>query len=259
MDQHVDGEAAGTRPMSRRQAMATLGAAGAVLAGAGAQASGAAPDDPLGFDAKAGEFVLPSLPYAPDALEPHIDAETMRIHHDRHHAGYVRGLNRAMAELARIRSGQGDASLLAHWQRQLSFHGGGHANHTLFWFGMAPAGEGGGGRPTGALRAAIDRAFGDHDAFERHFQAAAGSVEGSGWGWLCYEPISGGLVISQMLNQQDLLFPGAVPLLGVDVWEHAYYLKYQNRRSDYVAAFLRVVNWPEIARRYERARTLHAE
>ncbi|MCA9302675.1 MAG: superoxide dismutase [Phycisphaerales bacterium] len=197
--------------------------------------------------------MLPDLPYGYDALEPAIDAETMTIHHDKHHAGYVAGLNKALAMLHAIRWEKGDPGTIQHWERQLSFHAGGHVNHTLFWTGMAPANHGGGGEPTGKLADAIKRDFGSFDKFSWQFQAAAKSVEGSGWGWLVYEPMSARLMITQMQNQQQMMFAGAVPLLGVDVWEHAYYLRYQNRRADYLAAFMGIVNWPEIERRFAAA------
>ncbi|QKK10138.1 MAG: superoxide dismutase [Planctomycetota bacterium] len=227
---------------------------GSGLAFAGAASAGQPENDsflPIGWDAEASEYVLPKLPYAFDALEPHLDAQTMQIHHGKHHAGYVRGLNAALAALAEARA-SGDASLVQYWSRKVSFHGSGHVNHTLFWLGMAPAGKGGGGQPSGPLAEAINRDFGGFDKFSWQFQAAARSVEGSGWGWLVHEPISGRLTVVQVENQQKLLMTGCVPLLGIDVWEHAYYLKYQNRRADYVAAFMNVINWGHVQRLYER-------
>ncbi len=239
--------------IDRRAALGTF-----AVAGLGATAAFASRPTPfltrrdLGWDEAAGEYVLPPLPYAYDALVPHIDEQTMQIHHDKHHAGYVRGLNKAVAALKDARSSS-DSSLIQHWERQLAFHGGGHVNHTLFWTGMAPAGSGGGGKPSGSLAEAINKSFGSFDAFQFQFKAAAGAVEGSGWGWLVYEPISSRLLVTQMENQQKMLFAGVVPLLGVDVWEHAYYLNYQNRRADYVTAFMNVINWSEIQRRYDAA------
>lgn len=245
------GLAAGLAGVVGQTACASVGAGLGGVMGSGGLVGGLFVDE-LGFDAGKGEYVLPALPYAADALEPHIDAQTMTIHHGRHHAGYVNGLNNAMKKLAEIRDGTGDAGLIAYWQRQLSFHGGGHVNHTLFWKTMAPAGSGGGGEAGGELGRAIGASFGSFAKFASHFSAAAGSVEGSGWAWLCVEPMSGRLIVSQMQNQQDLLFPGAVPLVGVDVWEHAYYLKYQNRRADYVRAFMNVIDWGAVLARYER-------
>lgn len=241
-----------------RRGVLLAGAAGALIgvspALAGSRRMGMSNPE-LGYDAEAGMFVLPPLPYASDALEPHIDEQTMRIHHDKHHAGYVRKLNAAMDEMKKIRSGEGDAGLIDHWTRELNFNAGGHLNHVLFWRGMAPTNAGGGGRPQGELARAIDRDFGSFDAFSAHFRAAAGAIRGSGWGWLCLEPVSGRLVVTHMHNQEDGLFAGLVPLLGVDVWEHAYYLRYQNERGRYVEAFMNVVNWGEVGRRLDAART----
>lgn len=241
--------------VDRRAALGAMALLGSGLAFATAANAGQPEDGdaltPIGWDADAGEYVLPLLPYAYDALEPHIDAQTMQIHHGKHHAGYVRGLNTALAALAEARD-SGDASLIQYWTRKVSFHGAGHVNHTLFWLGMAPAGQGGGGQPSGALAQAIRRDFGSFDRFSWQFQSAAKSVEGSGWGWLVHEPISGRLTILQAENQQKLLLTGVVPLLGIDVWEHAYYLRYQNRRADYVTAFMNVINWPRVQSMYER-------
>jgi Fe-Mn family superoxide dismutase len=208
----------------------------------------------LGWDAAKGEYVLPPLPYAPDALDPFIDAQTMTIHHDKHHDAYVKGANKALAGLAAIREGTGDAALTKHWSRELSFHGCGHFNHTLFWLLMAPPKSGGGGKPSGELAKAIDRDFGSYDHFAAQFKAAAAQVEGGGWAWLVYEPMSGRLLIHQVEKQQDMFLNGARPILGIDVWEHAYYLKYQNKRPDYVDAFMNVVNWHRAEEFYSRAR-----
>ncbi len=243
--------------MNRRAVLGSLAAvglgAGWARAGDAEGAAGRDREDPMGYDAASGEYVLPDLPYAYDALEPVIDEQTMRIHHGKHHAGYVRGLNGALKQLADIRAGRGDAGLTEHWTKKLSFHAGGHINHTLFWSGMAPAGRGGGGSAGGALGDAIEASFGSFDGFAGQFKAAARSVEGSGWAWLVKDPISGGLLILQMHNQQHSVFAGATPLLGIDVWEHAYYLKYQNRRAEYVDRFMDIVNWAEVGRRFEAA------
>ena len=245
--------------VSRRTALSLLaaGSAGVALAqsvlGQNAAGQNAAVGAALGWDADAGQYVLPPLPYAFDALEPHIDAQTMEIHHDRHHAGYVRKLNAALAGLAQLRDGTIDGGQADHLAHELSFNGGGHVNHTMFWLNMAPAGQGGGGQPTGSLSQAITRDFGSFERFKSQFAGAAGSVKGSGWGWLCFEPISGRLVVTHMHNQEGGLFAGLVPLLGVDVWEHAYYLKYQNRRGDYIQAFFNVINWPHVQELFEAA------
>lgn len=237
--------------MTRRGAMAALSAAAAapfaITAAARASQNGS-----LGWDHAAKRYTLPPLPYAYDALEPAIDAETMRLHHTKHHASYVAGLNRALAKLEEIRE-SGDASLIKHWSRELAFHGAGHLAHALFWTGMAPAGGGGGGEPTGDLARAITQDFGSFAKFKTHFSAASKAVEASGWGWLVYEPVAGRLLVAQMEKHQNLSVTGAVPLLGLDVWEHAYYLRYQNRRADYVDAFFSVINWDEIAKRYAHA------
>jgi len=252
-----------TTEMSRRDALTAMTASAAGFAGLGSIASAASSSTraagagalvDLGYDERRGEYTLPDLPYDYDALEPHIDARTMTVHHDKHHAGYVRGLNKALEVLHDIRWNKGDPATLQHWERELSFHAGGHINHTLFWTGMAPERAGGGGRPEGDLGDAIADQFGSYEKFAWNFRAAAGSVEGSGWGWLVYEPIGKRLMVTQMENQQKLMFAGAVPLLGVDVWEHAYYLRYENRRGDYLEAFMNVVNWPEIQRRFDAAR-----
>jgi Fe-Mn family superoxide dismutase len=239
--------------ISRREAIGGLGVLGLGAIGlttAPASARPALAASP-GWDAATSRFVLPKLPYEPEALEPHIDAQTMRIHHERHHQAYVNGLNTALDKLAEIRAGSGDPATLELWQRRLSFHGGGHINHVLFWTNMAP--EGHGGEPGGSLMDAIRRDFGSFDAFDKFFRDTSAAVEGSGWGWLVHEPVSNRLMVLQMHNQQHSVFAGVTPLLGIDVWEHAYYLKYQNRRGDYIAAFMKVINWNEVQRRFEAA------
>jgi Fe-Mn family superoxide dismutase len=251
--------------LPRRDLIVGLGAAAVSALGASAlaqptlqPANPARPRGPLtpqqmGWDAAKNEYVLPKLPYAYDALEPHIDKLTMETHHSKHHDAYVKGLNRALSELAKIRDGQADPSMVKHWSRELSFHGGGHINHALFWHMMAPAGKGGGGQPTGTLAQAIDRDFGSFEKFVAHFKAAATQVEASGWAWLIREPYSGRLLVVQMEKQQDMMLTGAQPLLGIDVWEHAYYVKYQNKRADYVNAFMNVVNWRFVQDLFARA------
>jgi superoxide dismutase, Fe-Mn family len=235
--------------IDRRDALVALAAAGGTTLLASAQpayigtpASKPGPQPLPGFDAGKGEYVLPPLPYDKAALEPHLDASTIELHHDKHHKAYVDGLNKALKALREIREG-GDPSLVKHWSRELSFHGSGHVNHTLYWNMMAPAGMGGGGVPSGPLAQAIDRDFGSFDRFVAHFKAAAMQVEGGGWAWLVVCPVAHRLLIVQEEKQQDMMLTGARPVLGIDVWEHAYYLKHQNRRSDYVTAFMNVVNW----------------
>lgn len=198
------------------------------------------------------EYTLPPLPYDYTALEPHIDEATMRVHHDKHHTAYTTGLNAALKSLATARDSN-DFGNIQQLSRLLAFHGGGYFNHIIFWNNMAPAGKGGGGDPSGKLDEDIKRDFGSLEKFRAHFSAAAGAVEGNGWGVLGYHPHLKRLVIQTMMNQQDLCSIGTVPLLMCDVWEHAYYLKYKNMRADYVKAWWNVVNWKNVAERYDAA------
>jgi Fe-Mn family superoxide dismutase len=199
-----------------------------------------------------GKCVLPPLPYAYDALEPYIDQETLTLHHDKHHAGYVRGFNRAWEMLAKARASD-DFGLIKHWSRELAFHGSGHVLHTLYWENMSPKG---GGEPSDKLADVVAKSFGNFSRFSNHFKAAAGAVEGSGWGVLAYEPYRGHLVILQAERHQDLTIWGVYPLLICDVWEHAYYLKYRNQRAEYIKSFFNVINWAEVGRRYETVKAL---
>ncbi len=195
---------------------------------------------------------LPALPYAYDALEPHIDAKTMEIHHSRHHQTYVTNLNAALADLPELAVLPLEAllvridSLPAQVQGAVRNHGGGHANHSLFWQVMSPQG---GGEPAGELAAAIERDLGGLEAFKQAFTQAALSRFGSGWTWLVVDG-RGKLQVVSSANQDSPLMEGLTPILGLDVWEHAYYLKYQNKRPDYIAAFYNVIDWDEVARRY---------
>jgi Fe-Mn family superoxide dismutase len=200
-------------------------------------------------------FELPPLPYAFDALEPHIDARTMEIHHDKHHAGYTKKLNAALEgtewankPIAEILANL--SSLPADKQTAVRNNGGGYANHDLFWKVMSPNG---GGTPSGELADAINSAFGSFDSFKEQFASAATGQFGSGWAWLVVEP-GGGLTITSTPNQDTPLMEGKTPILGVDVWEHSYYLKYQNQRAAYVDAWWNVVNWDEVATRYTAAK-----
>ncbi len=200
-------------------------------------------------------FELPSLPYPEDALEPHIDARTMSIHHDKHHAAYTNNLNSALeghADLAgkSIEALLGDLNAIPEAIRTVvRNNGGGYANHNLFWETMGPDA---GGAPTGDLAAAIDDAFGSFTAFKEQFAKAATTRFGSGWAWL-YVGRDGKLAIGSTPNQDTPLMEGNTPLLGLDVWEHAYYLNYQNRRPDYITAWWNVVNWNAVAERYAAA------
>ncbi len=198
------------------------------------------------------EHTLPELPYAYNALEPHIDEATMRLHHDKHHAGYVKGLNNVEQKLAEARKA-GDLGLVKHWSKELAFHGSGHFLHTMFWENMSPDG---GGEPSGAFADAIKQKFGSFDAFKAHFIAATSKVEGSGWGALVYNTQTGVLEILQVEKHQNLTQWGVLPLLVLDVWEHAYYLNYQNKRGDYVNAFFNIINWKDVEERFERAQNL---
>ncbi|MCW5847652.1 MAG: superoxide dismutase [Anaerolineae bacterium] len=200
-------------------------------------------------------FKLPPLPYAEDALEPHIDARTMSIHHDKHHAGYTNNLNAALeghADLAdkSIEELLGNLDALPESIRTaVRNNGGGYANHSLFWEVMDPDG---GGEPTGDLAAAIEKAFGSFAAFKDQFSKAAATRFGSGWAWL-YVGRDGALAVASAPNQDTPLMEGNTPILGLDVWEHAYYLNYQNRRPDYVSAWWNVVNWDSVAAKYAAA------
>ncbi|MFM5707034.1 superoxide dismutase [Aeromonas veronii] len=199
---------------------------------------------------------LPALNYAYDALEPHIDALTMEIHHSRHHQTYINNLNAALEGAPEL-AAQPIEDLLRRFdtlpatlQGAVRNHGGGHANHSLFWLVMSPQG---GGEPGGELALAIERELGGFDAFKQAFTQAALSRFGSGWAWLVVDK-AGRLQVESSANQDSPLMHGHTPILGLDVWEHAYYLKYQNKRPDYIAAFYQVVDWAEVARRYQAVR-----
>lgn len=197
-------------------------------------------------------YELPPLPYPYEALEPYIDEQTMHLHHDIHHKGYVDGLNKAEGELAKAREAN-DFALVKHWEREAAFHGSGHILHAIFWTNMAPAGNGGGGMPQGALAQQIEKDFGSFDKFKAQYMAATTAIEGSGWGILAWQPLGRKLVILTAEKHQQLTQWGAVPLLVLDVWEHAYYLKYQNKRGEFVKAFFNVVNWADVAARFDNA------
>lgn len=200
-------------------------------------------------------YELPQLPYAYDALEPHIDKETMNIHHTKHHNTYVTNLNNALAGHDDLLS-KSVEELIANLdavpesaRTAVRNNGGGHANHSLFWELLSPNG---GGNPSGALAEAIDAKFGGFDAFKEEFAKAATTRFGSGWAWLSVK--NGELELTSSPNQDSPIMEGSTPILGLDVWEHAYYLNYQNRRPDYIGAFWNVVNWDEVSKRYESAK-----
>jgi Fe-Mn family superoxide dismutase len=198
-------------------------------------------------------YSVPDLPYAYDALEPHIDEATMRVHHDKHHQAYVDKVNAALEgtewadkPIEEVVKNLND--LPAYKQGPVRNNGGGHYNHTMFWENLSPDG---GGAPSGDLAAAIDEAFGSFDAFKEQFEAAGVNQFGSGWAWLVVD--GGKLAITSTPNQNSPLTDGKTPLFGNDVWEHAYYLKYQNKRPDYLKATWNVVNWDKVAERYAAA------
>ena len=198
-------------------------------------------------------FELPELPYPADSLEPHIDSKTMNIHHGKHHAGYTNKLNTAVA--GTDLEGKTIEEILKNLDMNntaVRNNGGGYFNHSLFWEIMGPNC---GGKPEGQLAAAIDRDFGSFEEFKSNFSSAAGTRFGSGWAWLCVD-LNGGLEVCSTANQDNPLMPGEcgkTPILGLDVWEHAYYLNYQNRRPDYVAAFFNVINWAKVSENYNSA------
>ncbi|MCH8245247.1 MAG: superoxide dismutase [Bacteroidetes bacterium] len=198
---------------------------------------------------------LPDLPYAHDALEPHIDARTMEIHHGKHHQGYVNNLNAALADQGDLAAEKVEKvlreinSVPESIRTAVRNNGGGHANHSLFWTIMSPNG---GGTPSGDLAGAIDSAFGSFEEFKSSFSTAAGTRFGSGWAWLV-RTASGDLQVYSTANQDSPYMQGDTPVMGLDVWEHAYYLNYQNRRPDYVSAFWSVVNWEEVAHNFKNA------
>jgi superoxide dismutase, Fe-Mn family len=199
-------------------------------------------------------FTLPELPYAPTALEPHIDSRTMEIHHGKHHAAYVNNLNAALEGTENAdKSLEELMAIMSSLPPAVRNNGGGHWNHSMFWTVMAADG---GGAPAGELADAIDAAFGSLDEFKKQFAQAGATRFGSGWAWLCVGA-DGKLFVSSTPNQDnplmDLAEKKGTPILGLDVWEHAYYLNYQNRRPDYIGAFWNVVNWKEVARRFEAA------
>ena len=196
-------------------------------------------------------YTLPDLPYDYSALEPHISGKIMELHHDKHHATYVAGANTALEQLAEARE-KGDLAAVNLHEKNLSFNLGGHINHTIFWNNLSPEG---GGEPEGEVAEAIKDSFGTFDAFKNQFAAVATGIQGSGWSVLAYDSVSGGLVIFQMYDQQNNVPVGTIPLLQLDMWEHAFYLDYLNVKADYVKAFWNIVNWQDVAARLGRATT----
>jgi Fe-Mn family superoxide dismutase len=197
------------------------------------------------------KYTLPELPYDFSALEPHISGAIMELHHDKHHAAYVTGANAALDALTAARNDDALANV-NKLQKDLAFNLGGHVNHSIFWNNLSPNG---GDKPTGELASAIDDHFGSFDKFRAHFTAVALGVQGSGWSVLAWDSLGQNLILEQFFDQQANFPAGTVPLLMLDVWEHAYYLDYQNVRADYVKAFWNIANWADVQQRFEAART----
>jgi Fe-Mn family superoxide dismutase len=198
------------------------------------------------------DYILPELPYDYAALEPHIAGEIMKLHHSKHHATYVKGANTALEQLADARDCEALATVNM-LEKNLAFNLGGHVNHSVFWPNMSPDG---GDKPDGELAAAIDQHFGSFDGFRKHFTANALGVQGSGWSVLAWESLGQRLVLEQVYDHQGNMTSGMVPLLLLDMWEHAFYLQYRNVKPDYVEAWWNVVNWADAARRFEHARSV---
>ena len=194
-------------------------------------------------------YTLPDLDYDYGALEPHVSAEIMELHHDKHHATYVKGANTALEQLAEARA-SGNLGPVNKLEKDLAFHLGGHINHSTFWKNMSPDG---GGQPEGEVATAIEEFFGGFEGFQKHFNAVANGVQGSGWSMLVWDTLGQRMNINQLFDQQGNLPAGQIPLLQLDMWEHAYYLQYKNVKGDYVDAFWNVVNWNDVAERLTKA------
>lgn len=199
-------------------------------------------------------YSLPELPYSPGALEPHYSGEIVELHHDKHHAAYVKGANDTLEALAAARE-SGDFSTINMLSRAFAFHVSGHVLHSIFWTNMSPDG---GGNPDGELGTAIDEFFGSFDAMKAQLTAATVNVMGIGWGALAWEPVSKKLVIEQIHDHQGNVGAGSIPLLVIDSWEHAYYLQYKNVKADFVKAFWNIANWPNVAERFAAAQTVQS-
>ncbi|MEN9714070.1 MAG: hypothetical protein RLZZ164_734 [Actinomycetota bacterium] len=196
------------------------------------------------------KYSLPDLGYDYGALEPHISGKIMELHHSKHHAAYVAGVNGALDALEEARA-KNEFGAINKLQKDLAFHLGGHVNHSIFWKNLTPNSE---GRPDGELAAAIDEFFGSFEAFQAHFNAAALGIQGSGWAFLAWDSLGERLIIEQLYDQQGNLAAATVPLLMLDMWEHAFYLDYKNVKGDYVKAFWNIVSWADVATRFEAAR-----
>jgi Fe-Mn family superoxide dismutase len=196
------------------------------------------------------KYVLPELGYDYAALEPSISARIMELHHSKHHAAYVAGINGALDALEEARA-KNDFTWVNKLQKDLAFHLGGHINHSIFWKNLAPANS---DRPEGELAAAINEFFGSFEAFQAHFNASAMGIQGSGWSFLAWDVLGQRLIIEQLYDQQGNVVPTSLPLLMLDMWEHAFYLDYQNVKGDYVKAFWNIINWADVQARFEAAR-----
>lgn len=199
------------------------------------------------------KYTLPELPYDFSALEPVIAAEIMQLHYTKHHGGYVTNLNAAL-EKYQDAEAKGDVAGMIGLQQAIKFNGGGHVNHSIFWTNLAPAGKGGGEAPKGELAQALQKEFGSVDKFIEKMSAAAVGVQGSGWAWLGWDKANNRLQISTCANQDPLSTQGGIPLLGIDVWEHAYYLQYKNVRAEYVKNIWKIVHWKNVEERYAKAK-----
>ena len=198
-------------------------------------------------------YSLPDLPYDPGALEPHYSGAIIELHHGKHHAAYVAGANATLEKLAAARE-SGDYGTINQLEKNLAFHVSGHAMHSLFWKNMSPDG---GDKPTGALASAIDEHFGSFDAFKAHMTQAANTIQGSGWAALSWEPVAKKLTVQQIYDHQANTTTASIPLLVLDMWEHAFYLQYKNVKGDYVGAFWNIVNWADVGGRFESVHGLN--
>ena len=194
-------------------------------------------------------YTLPELPYDYAALEPHISGRIMELHHDKHHANYVAGANAALEKLAAAREA-GDFAAINLWEKNLAFNLGGHTNHSIFWKNLSPEG---GDKPTGELAAAIDEFFGSFDKFREHFTNVALTIQGSGWAILAWDTVGKRLIIEQLYDQQGNISVALIPVLQLDMWEHAFYLDYLNVKADYVKAIWNIANWSDVAKRLDNA------
>ncbi len=199
------------------------------------------------------KYELPELPYDYSALEPHYAAEVLELHHDKHHKAYVDGANTTFEKRGEARE-SGDFGTINQLEKNMAFHLSGHVMHSLFWANMSPDG---GGEPDGDLAAGVKEWFGSYDGFKAQLTEAAMNVQGSGWGALSWEPLGGRLTVEQVYDHQGNVGQGGPPLLVLDMWEHAYYLQYKNMKQDWVDAYWNLVNWPDVASRFERVRSLH--